>query len=69
MKSALGPDDVWPVEGSQFLNFFWFSLCGCSAGTQTKTALVIMIEPGSLGKHLYTLTVPKNVHLHTRQHT
>lgn len=49
--------------------FFWFSLCGCSVGTQTKTALVIMIEAGSLGKHLYTLTVPKNVHLHTRQHT
>lgn len=63
---------VWPADGSQVFKvplLLLVSLCGGSIWTQPKTALVIMIEPGSLGKHLYTLAVPKNVRLCTHQHT
>lgn len=39
------------------------------AWTAARTALVIRMEAGSLGKHLYTLAVPENARLHTHQHT
>lgn len=57
---------------SVFSLFFFFVFClfvRTLTWTAARTALVIRMEAGSLGKHLYTLAVPENARLHTHQHT